>query len=248
MELNIYIYHFLSVLDISIVSVVLYYIYKTLIDTQAVQIIKGFFTFLFIYGMSYFFNLRLLKWLLNMLYPVFAIALAITLQPELRKLVINLGQGYSFKRKQNNDKECIDIAISSAKILASFKRGALIVFSKSTGHKSIIDTGININSDVTEDLLVTIFKYNTPLHDGAIIIKDNKIIAAKCVLPLSEQRDIKQNFGTRHRAAIGITETSDCIVLVVSEESGAISIAYSSVIYYDLEEQELKNHMYSLLN
>jgi diadenylate cyclase len=115
----------------------------------------------------------------------------------------------------------------------------LTVFSRHTGLKDIMDTGTRLNADITSSLLVTIFGHDTPLHDGAVIINDGKIAAAGCFLPLSEQRDIRKTFGTRHRAALGLCEETDAGVLVVSEETGAISLAYDSQLFYDLTTEQL---------
>ncbi|OQY36598.1 MAG: hypothetical protein B6229_09685 [Spirochaetaceae bacterium 4572_7] len=133
----------------------------------------------------------------------------------------------------------IDSSVSAAQILADRRRGALIIFSRSMNLKGIIETGTTINADVTAALIISLFEYDTPLHDGAIVIGGNKIIAAGCFLPLSKQEDIKQSFGTRHRAALGLSEESDAIILIASEETGALSIAYDSNIYYDLPVEEI---------
>ena len=136
----------------------------------------------------------------------------------------------------------------AAEILSKQRRGMLAVFMRHTKLDDIAKTGTKINADLSSSLLVTIFKFDTPLHDGAVIIHGDKILAAGCLLPLSEQYDIKKTFGTRHRASLGLAETTDAVVLVVSEETGAISLSYDSKLHYDLSMQELTKTLVALLN
>jgi len=124
--------------------------------------------------------------------------------------------------------------ITAAELLSQQKRGMLVVFPKKINIKNVIDTGTKINADISSSLIVAIYQYDGPLHDGAMVIQNGKIVAAGCLLPLSEQQDIKKSFGTRHRASLGMSEESDAAVLVVSEETGAISLAFDAKLYYDL--------------
>ena len=135
----------------------------------------------------------------------------------------------------------------AAELLSKQRRGMLAVFTRHTKLDDIAKTGTRINADLSSSLLITIFKFDTPLHDGAVIIQGDKIIAAGCFLPLSEQYDIKKTFGTRHRASLGLAETTDAVVLVVSEETGAISLSYDSKLHYDLSMQELTKTLVDLL-
>ncbi|MCL2319353.1 MAG: DNA integrity scanning protein DisA nucleotide-binding domain protein, partial [Treponema sp.] len=128
------------------------------------------------------------------------------------------------------------------------KRGMLVVFSRRVNIKNIIETGTRLNADISFSLIVKVFEFDTPLHDGAMVIQNNRIVAAGCFLPLSEQQDIKKSFGTRHRAALGISEQSDVVVLVVSEETGAISLAFDGRIYYDLSPIEVTRKLKELLD
>ena len=132
-------------------------------------------------------------------------------------------------------------------VLAEQKRGALIVFARNVGLKNIIDTGTKINADLTSSLIITIFAFDTPLHDGAVIVSRGKILAAGCFLPLSRQVFIQKSFGTRHRAALGQAEESDAVILVVSEETGAVSLAYDSNIFYDMTLKEVGRTLRHLL-
>ena len=133
-------------------------------------------------------------------------------------------------------------------VLAGRQRGALIVFGRQVGLKNIIETGTRISADITSSLILTIFGHDTPLHDGAIILQGGKLLSAGCFLPLSEQSDIRRSFGTRHRAALGLAEETDAVVIIVSEETGAISLAYDANLYYDLTIGEVKLTLRRLLN
>ena len=144
--------------------------------------------------------------------------------------------------------EQIDSILNACTVLVSKNRGALIVFIRHLGIKNIIDSGTKLNADLSSALILTVFDHDTPLHDGAMVIQGNKIVAAGCYLPLSEQTDLKKSFGTRHRAALGLAEESDAIVLVVSEETGAISLTYNANLYYDLDTATFKRMLIALLS
>jgi diadenylate cyclase len=133
-------------------------------------------------------------------------------------------------------------------MLSREKRGMLVVFSRRTNLRNVIETGTRLNADISSSLIVTVFEFDTPLHDGAMVIQHNRIVAAGCLLPLSEQLDIKKSFGTRHRAALGMSEQFDGVVLVVSEETGAISLAFDGKIYYDLSPIEVTRRLKELLD
>jgi diadenylate cyclase len=175
------------------------------------------------------------------------IALAIIFQPELRKIFMHLGQGRIFRVSQQPKASQIESSITACEILAQSRRGALIVFSRNVGLKEIADKGVRLDAIVSTSLLVTIFAHDNPLHDGAVIIQENRIASAASFLPLSDQQDIKKSFGSRHRAALGITEESDAVVLVVSEETGALSLAYDSKLYYGLTSDQLRTRLARLL-
>ncbi len=222
------------IIDIAILSFLLYKSYDLLIKTQAVQLIKGVGFFALIYAAAVLLNLSTLSWILNLLAPGLLIALSIVFQPELRKIIMRLGQGEWFRLDNKPRAEQLEAVLSAAEILAEQKRGALMVFPRRIGLRHIAETGTRVNADLSSGLIITIFAFDGPLHDGAILIQNGKILAAGCLLPLSEQQDIRKSFGTRHRAALGLSEQTDAIVLVVSEETGAISLAYDSKLYYDL--------------
>ena len=236
------------VLDVAILAFLLYKIYDLLVKTQAVQIIWGVGFVALIYGLSVILKLSTLQWLLNSLAPGLLIGVVIIFQPELRKLIIRLGQGELFRPDSKPRLGLLEAVVTAAEILSQEKRGMLVVFPRRTNIKNIIETGTRLNADISSSLIVTVFEFDTPLHDGAMVIQNNRIVAAGCFLPLSEQQDIKKSFGTRHRAALGMSEQSDVVVLVVSEESGAISLAFDGRIYYDLSPIEVTRRLKELLD
>lgn len=235
------------VLDIGILAYILYQAYCIIIKTNGAQIIKIIVTLAFCYAIATTLDLTTLLWLLNTIAPGLFICFAIVFQPELRKIFLKLGQGDWFKLGTRSKHTYVDSVLIAAEMLSKQRRGMLAVFVRKTNLKDIIDSGTKINADLSSSILVTIFGHDTPLHDGASIIQGGKIVAAGCFLPLSEQQDIRKTFGTRHRAAIGITEETDAIVLVVSEETGAISLAYDSKLYYDLTMEQLTKTLESQL-
>jgi diadenylate cyclase len=234
-------------LDILILAFLVYKGYELLVKTQAIQLVKGAGLLVLLYGFAYFFKLSTLQWILNLIAPGLFIALAIVFQPELRKIIMRLGQTELFHINAKQQMSQIDAAVTAADLLSKQKRGALMVFPRKINIKNVIDTGTRLNAELSTSLIVTIFAYDGPLHDGAIIIQNGHILAAGTFLPLSEQQDIRKSFGTRHRAALGISEHSDAVVLIVSEETGAISLAYEGRLYYDLPLIEILKSLKKLL-
>jgi diadenylate cyclase len=243
------IYNFVRpVLDVAILAFLLYKVYELMAKTQAVQLIKGAGLLALIYGIATMLNLTTLKWILTVLAPGLFVAVAIVFQPELRKIIIRLGQGDFFRPDQKPRIGQLEAVVTAAEILSRQKRGMLVVFPRKVNIRHIIDTGTRLNADLSSSLIVTVFEFDTPLHDGAMIIQNSRIVAAGCFLPLSEQEDIRKTFGTRHRASLGMSEQSDAVILVVSEESGAISLAYESKLYYDLSPLEVTRKLKELFN
>jgi len=238
----------LPALDILLLAFLIYKGYQILVQTRAVQLIKGAFFMVLIYAVAFFLDLRTVLWLVNLLAPSLVIGLAIIFQPELRKIFTRIGQGSIFAFNQSARPFQLDAVVSAAEVLAYRKRGALMVFTRTVGQKNIIETGTRLNADLSSALIITIFGHDTPIHDGAIVLNGSKIIAAGCFLPLSEQLDIRRSFGTRHRAALGLVEESDAVVLVVSEETGALSLAYDANLHYDLSIEEVKKRLRELLH
>ena len=235
-------------LDISILAFLLYMGYGILVKTQAVQLLKGAITLLIVYAVAFILRLNTLLWLLNILAPGLLIGVAIVFQPELRKIFLKIGQSDWLRIGKRSKHSHLDSVLTAAEILSNRRRGMLAVFIRRNTLRDIAETGTRLNADLTSSLLVTIFGHDTPLHDGASIIQGGRIVAAGCFLPLSEQQDIRKTFGTRHRAALGLSEETDAVVLIVSEETGAISLAYDSKLYYDLTSAEITRQLEGLLD
>lgn len=235
------------VLDVLLLAFLIYNTYQILVKTQAIQLVKGILILSGIYAVAFFLQLSTVTWILGIVAPGLVIGLAIIFQPELRKIFMHLGQGRLFRSNHQPRASQIEASVTACEVLAQMKRGALLVFSRNVGLKEIIDKGIKLDALLTTSLLVTIFAHDNPLHDGAAIIQQGRISAAACFLPLSDQQDIKKSFGSRHRAALGITEESDAVVLVVSEETGALSLAYDSKLYYGLSGEQLRTRLSRLL-
>ncbi|MBI9105909.1 MAG: TIGR00159 family protein [Spirochaetales bacterium] len=235
-------------LDIAILSFLIYQMYKILIQTRAMQLLKGAMLIVVIYVAAFILELDTLRWIMNALATVLVVVLAVVFQPELRSIFTKIGQRDWFKSSSGAKPRQIESVLNAVDVLAGRRRGALIVFSRKMGLKNIIDTGTLLDSDLSSSLILTIFSFDTPLHDGAVIIHNGRIASAGCFLPLSEQTDIRRSFGTRHRAALGLAEETDAIVLIVSEETGAISLAYDANLFYDLSIEELRRKLKYLLN
>ncbi len=236
------------VVDVSILAFLLYRGYDLLVKTQAVQLIKGAGFLALVYGLAYIFKLTTLQWILNLLAPGLFIAIAIVFQPELRKIIMRLGQGEWFRFDSKPRLGQLEAVVTAAEILAEQKRGALVVFPRRINIKNVLESGTRLNAELSSSLIITVFAYDGPLHDGALVVQNGRILAAGCFLPLSEQQDIRKSFGTRHRAALGMSEDTDAVVLIVSEETGAISLAYDSKLYYDLSPIEVQRKLRELLD
>jgi diadenylate cyclase len=244
-----YIYDLIRpVLDVAILAFLFYKVYDFLVKTQAMQLVRGAGLLALVYGVAYLFRLTTLQWILQILAPGLLIALAIVFQPELRKIIMRLGQGDIFRPDTKPRIGQLEAVVTAAEILSQERRGALVVFSRKINIRNIMDTGTRMNADISSPLIVAVFEFDGPLHDGAMVIQNGRIASAGCFLPLSEQQGIRKSFGTRHRAALGMSEQSDAVILVVSEETGAISLAYDSKIYYDLSTLEVTRKLKELLD
>ncbi len=222
-------------------------------ETRAWSLFKGLIVILIIFAFSSILNFSTLYWIISNTFNVGLVALIVLFQPELRKALEQLGKGNyirSLVKPEHTGQKVSDLTVNeiikAAKIMADAKTGALIVIEKEVPLGDFEQTGILINGFVSNQLLVNIFENKTPLHDGAVIIRNNKIKAAACILPLSPNVD-KHDFGTRHRAAIGASEVSDAYILVVSEERGEISIAKNGKLYQNLSERQIRN-IFSTIN
>ncbi|GAB6089522.1 diadenylate cyclase CdaA [Spirochaeta dissipatitropha] len=238
----------LPALDILLLAFLIYKGYQILLQTRAVQLVKGALFLVAMYAIAFFLNLRTVLLIMNTIAPSLVIGIAIIFQPELRKIFTRIGQGNFLSFSRRSKPYPIDQVVAAAETLAYNGRGALIVFTRSVGQKNIIEKGTLLNAEISNALLVTIFMHDNPLHDGAVVLQGSTLVAAACFLPLSEQLDIRRSFGTRHRAALGLAEETDAVVLVVSEETGALSLAHDANLHYDLSVPELYARLKDALN
>lgn len=240
-----------DIIDVGIVSFIIYKIILLVRGTRAVQLLKGIFILVAVWALSTWFNLYTLKWLMNQMFTFGIVSVLIIFQPELRRVLEQLGRGKLFARSYSLDRdvvnEQIDGVIKAVRFMAERKIGALIVFERSTGLSELIESGIRMESKITSELLINIFTPNTPLHDGAVIIRSNQIMAAGCYLPLSENPFISKELGTRHRAAIGVSEVTDAVSVTVSEETGQISLSLGGMIVRDINEESLISKLFEEL-
>jgi diadenylate cyclase len=233
-----------DVVDILLVAVVFYLLFSWAQGTQAVQLLRGMvLVILVVFLLGQILPFKGFSWLINATLPALLIAIPVIFQPELRRALERLGRtGRLLVRRQQETvvEGVVDEVVQASHRLAGQRHGALIVFERETGLQEFIETGVPINADVKAELLRTIFHPNTALHDKAVIIQDAKIIAAGCMLPVTHQPQYS-GMGTRHRAAVGLTEESDALVVVISEETGIISVAYNGRIIRRLDIDRLRN-------
>ena len=235
----------IDVIDILIVAVIIYELLLLTRHTRGSALLKGLFILGVVVILSNLIGLTSLNWLILAVLQNGALVLVILFQPELRKALERMGRSRLFvKGNRRNDEETRDNVISeilqTAKDLSRRKVGALIVFERRTGLEDVIETGTRLNAEISAPLLENIFEPNTPLHDGAIVIRDDRVIAGACILPLAEASGVSRELGTRHRAAVGISENTDAAVLVISEETGIISMAMVGTLQRPFSMDELK--------
>ncbi|MBN2402858.1 MAG: diadenylate cyclase CdaA [Spirochaetes bacterium] len=238
-----------NVLDIIIVSFILYWAYSFLSHTRAIQLLKGIIVIAIVALLSNMLRLDTLNWLITNLTTYLVILIIILFQPELRRLITQFGQkNWLSGTEVNNEPFQLDELVNALVAMAEIKIGALIVIERNTGLRSYIESGVSIDAIISEELIRTIFYPNTFLHDGAIIIQEGRISAAACYLPLSDSRQLKKYHGARHRAALGIAEETDALVLVSSEETGNISIMVNGKIYPKIKVSDIKNIILYFMN
>lgn len=251
---------FKDLIDILAVAFIIYSLNKLIRETRAVQLVKGLAVLLLIYGIAFVFDFVMLGSLLRNFFEFSVIVIFIVFQPEIRRLLEQIGRskisGKTLKmvaldRDPDNDRavrrKLLNSVLDATTLFSHSKTGALIVFEGQTKLGEIIDTGTVINAVPSVALVGNIFFNKAPLHDGAMIVRDNMIYAAGCVLPLTGDHDLEGSLGTRHRAAVGITEISDAVALVVSEETGTISIAHNGVLTRDYNRDSLRSRLEELL-
>ena len=235
----------LDIIDIVVVAYFLYRVYLMLKNTRAATLVKGLLVLVGFMIICRTLNLHVISWLLEKSMTVIMVALPVVFQPELRRALEQIGRGKLIRKGSELDEQeinaMLDAIASATKAMSAAKVGALMVFERATGLVERIETGVPIDGLVSSGLIQNIFVKDTPLHDGAVIIRGNRVVAACCLLPLTENRNLSQELGTRHRAAIGLSEQSDAMVLVVSEETGAISIARNGELMRYLTVDDVKD-------
>lgn len=232
------------VVDILLVTYLVYKLIMVIRGTRAVQLLKGIIVILIVWMLSSVLGLRTLGWIMNLTVTYGLLAIIIIFQPELRRALEQLGRGKFFSRSSAPQEEhatkTIEAITKATSYMAKRRIGALISIERETGMNEYVETGIPLKAELTKELLINIFIPNTPLHDGAVIIKENKILAAACYLPLSENPFISKELGTRHRAALGVSEVTDSITIVVSEETGHVSLAKNGELHREISESQLQ--------
>jgi diadenylate cyclase len=241
-------FRFVDLIDILIVAFLIYKLLELVKGTRSAQMIIGLVVIFIVAFLAYWFQLEGLKWLFSNLATVGFIVLVVVFQPEIRGGLAQIGHTKFMRRFiRSESTQAIDELVKGAIRLSELRYGGLIVIERQVGLKNLIATGREINAEISSDLLTTIFTPYTPLHDGAVIIEGEKVLAAACVLPMTQNPRYANLFGMRHRAAIGVTEESDAVCLVISEETGAISITYAGVFKRDLEKLTLKESLVEIL-
>ena len=244
----------LDILDILIVTILVYQLMMLIRGTRAVQLVTGLGVLVLAYAVSRYLKLYTLQYLLGYLGLVIPIALLVLFQPELRRMLEQLGRGgvlvtgltpLSLGREEAI--RLVNDVARAARVLSMRKIGALMVLERRTGLQDFIDTGIKIDALVTVQLLINLFFPNSPMHDGAAVLRGKRVVAAGCLLPLSENMSISRTLGTRHRAGLGIAEQADAVAIIVSEETGTISLARDGEMVRGLSEEELKAALLSLI-
>lgn len=233
-----------AVLDILIIAALIYYVLKLLRGTRAVQMVVGIALLVAFYRGAQWARLEMVEWLLTTVLPYVAIALIVLFQPEIRRALSRVGRNLTLlKFTTHNPKSAYDDIIMASEYFSQNRIGALMAIERHAGLRTYIESGVPLDAKLSYDLLLSIFRPGSPLHDGAVIIQGSRAAAAACFLPLSLNPMISKRLGTRHRAAIGITEDSDAVVVLVSEETGAISLAYSGMIESNLTPDELGDRL-----
>ncbi|MDR1604004.1 MAG: diadenylate cyclase CdaA [Gracilibacteraceae bacterium] len=242
----------MAIVDIVIVSVIFYQLFLMIEGTRAVQLIKGIFVLLLVSMLSRQLELETLTWLLDKLWTMMLVALPVVFQPELRRALEQIGRGrlLSLRSLRESDKKTHDLInelLRCIKVLSRSRIGALVALEQSTGIQEYADTGVKIDGIVSSEFLVNLFIPKSPLHDGAVIIRGDRVAAAGCFLPLTQNPNLDKNLGTRHRAAIGLSEVCDALVLVVSEETGVISSVQEGKLQRFHDEKSLTDLLHRVL-
>lgn len=244
-----------DIIDILIVSFIIYKAIEFVRDTRSAQLVKGIIVLFFVFFIASAFNLITIKWMLAQIFDYALVIAVLIFQPELRRMLERVGQSnittigkmqnYDAKNKAISD--CVDSVCKAVSNMSDKRIGALIVFERKTMLGEIINTGTVIDAEASYEMIGNIFFPKSPLHDGALIVREGKLYAAGCILPLTSNNGLNSQLGTRHRAAIGMSENSDAVVLVVSEETGTISLAMNGMIKRDYNAVTLKEELFNQL-
>ena len=242
-----------DIVEIVIMSVAIYYVVLWFRKSRAWVLLKGIFVLVIFMLVASLFHLTTLLWIFNKTLSAGIIALVIIFQPELRRALEQLGRkklvlnffnfGDSHEKDERYSSKTADEIVRAAYEMGAVKTGALIVIEQDMMLDEYVRTGINVDGIVTSQLLINIFEHNTPLHDGAVIIRGNRVVAATCYLPLSDNVNLSKELGTRHRAGVGISEVTDSMTIIVSEETGAVSVAVGGELIRDIDEHSLRNKL-----
>jgi diadenylate cyclase len=237
----------ISIIDIVLVAAIIYQFFALIKGTRASLMLIGVVTLALAFYLSRLADFATLNWLISTLLPYAVFALIVVFAPELRQALARLGRRISLSRTTSSEANAYDDIVLAANLFCQNQTGALIVIEREIGLRTYIESGVPLDAQLSYDLLATIFRPSAPLHDGAVIVQNDRIAAAACFLPLSMNPVLSTQLGTRHRAGIGITEETDAIAVIVSEETGTISVAVGGSIERDLSIDQLRERMGSLL-
>jgi diadenylate cyclase len=240
--------YFRNVIDILFVALIFYMVYRFLANTRAIQLLKGVMIIIVVAILSKFLHFDTLDWLVSFIAQSVVIAIIILFQPELRRLITQFGQRNWIGTEAGKEPFQLDELVNALVSMSEERVGSLIVIERNTGLRSYAESGVIVNADISEEFIRTIFFPLTPLHDGAIIIQEGRIAAAACYLPLSDSKQLKKQHGARHRAALGIAEESDALVLLTSEETGNICIMVNGRFFPRVRVPDLKNMILFYMN
>jgi diadenylate cyclase len=236
-----------SIVEVLVLTAVFYFIFIFFRGTRSAQMMVGLILFMTIFiALTQVFHLAALNWLLRHLSVYLAIAVLIIFQPELRRALAELGKPAVFAQGSARE-SVVDSIVQAVEVLAKQRVGALIAIEQEIGTRAVQETGVTLDSRVTPELLASVFFPHTPLHDGGVIIRKNRMVAAGCVFPLTQRSEPARGVGTRHRAAMGLTEETDAVVVVVSEETGAISVSHGGRLSSDLRADQLRRFLGALV-
>ena len=233
--------YILPMIDILIVGYLIYTFYQFISGTRTSQILRGIGLIALAYFVGSLARLNTFIWLFNKLLEVGALAVIVIFQKELKEAVTKLGEKTRWIKWFQGDQEDLETIIEASNYLAGKRIGALIILERKTRLKSITDRGVSIDSRISKELIECIFSLKSPLHDGAMVIEKDRILSCGCVLPLTDREDLSQSFGTRHRAGLGVTEESDAVSIIISEESGKISVASEGDLYVTTKGEGFEN-------